>query len=477
MEVASNRLVYLDNIRNFLVYNVVVLHILQMFAYPLLFWWAVIDQPGSSRANETLLVAMDVYLMPGLLFIAALFIFPSLKKYTPLEYLKKRFLRLCVPAVVYLFCAGDIFYQILLRRLDGPVPPFAETFLNFWRFFLAMPAVYLSGSEGKLHTVTFNMQHVWFLSLLFFLTLAVVAGSAPFRRQASPPQQADSKRKIITVTVVFALLLGLAYTAVQILYIIHHIYIGEWLIIGKVLQFPVHKIWPLLALFLFGLYIYKREWLSLSDIGHWMMWGTMALISLALYVLLFFFNILPELEGMFLAAAHNMRFDDLVPVPPPTLSLQRAFLSSWLLMPLVCVFLLMAFLSLAKRFANQTNAVTTFCSRHSINVYVLHYPAVLILQYMFFDVPLPPAIKVILMTVLVIPACLWLSHRLVYPYPKTAIGFFVALKLAALVAGFTFYYFALLTLTFISFAGAVYESAKWYRVGRRTGRETASPIE
>jgi hypothetical protein len=64
------------------------------------------------------------------------------------------------------------------------------------------------------------------------------------------------------------------------------------------------------------------------------------------------------------------------------------------------------------------------------------------------------------MVVIVIPACLWLSHYLVYPYPKIAIAFFVALKLIALAAGFTFYYIALLALILISFTGAVYEWAK-----------------
>jgi hypothetical protein len=64
------------------------------------------------------------------------------------------------------------------------------------------------------------------------------------------------------------------------------------------------------------------------------------------------------------------------------------------------------------------------------------------------------------MFVIIIPSCLWLSHYLVYPYPKIAIAFFVALKLVALAAGFTFYYIALLALILISFSGAVYESAK-----------------
>ncbi len=77
-------------------------------------------------------------------------------------------------------------------------------------------------------------------------------------------------------------------------------------------------------------------------------------------------------------------------------------------------------------------------------MYILHYIPVLILQYTFLNVPIPSIVKIILMTIIIIPACLWLSHRLVYPYPKIAIAFFVALKLVALAAGFTFYYWALL---------------------------------
>src|SRR4030042_1038620 len=104
----QNRFVYLDNIRNILVYNVVLLHVIQMFAYPLLFWWAVIDKEGSSRFYETGIASMGIYMMPCLLFISALFIFPSLKKSTILEYIKNRFLRLCVPVIVFLFA---LFYD------------------------------------------------------------------------------------------------------------------------------------------------------------------------------------------------------------------------------------------------------------------------------------------------------------------------------------------------------------------------------
>jgi len=472
MAISPHRIVYLDNLRNVLVYNVVVLHVVQMFGYPLFFWWAVTDQEGSSRFYETGLIGMDIYLMPCLLFIAALFILPSLNKRTPLEYIKKRFFRLCVPAVVFLFCAGDIYFQLLLTRLNRVAPSYLETFLNFWRFYFNMPGISVSGSEKTLNAVTFNLQHVWFLTLLFFITLMVVLWSLLLKKNNSEPTKVDGSNKVISKTIIFAAALGLAYAAVHIYYVGRQINFSAWLLVGKVVQFQLNKIWVLLPLFLFGLYVYKKNWLTRSDIGSWKMWGGAAFLLLAIYLLIYHFGILPALEEIFKVVDRNMQSDDKMEMPVVADSIRRAFLLTWILLPPVCVFLLMFFLSFAKRFFNQPNAATTFCSKHSINVYVLHYAPVLILQYTFLNVAVPSMVKILLMAIIIIPACLWLSHRLVYPYPKAAIAFFVALKLMALAAGFTFYCFALLALIFISFAGAVYGSVK-YLNARTTGLKSA----
>lgn len=459
MEDNQNRFVYLDNIRNILVYNVVLLHVIQMFAYPLLFWWPVIDKERSSGFYETLLIPMDIYLMPCLVFIAALFIFPSLGKSTPVEYIKKRFLRLCVPVIVFLFCAGDVFFQLLLTRLNPVSPDYLDTFLNFWRSFINLPALYLSSSQKTLNTSVFNFQHTWFLTFLFFLTLAVVLLNLPFKRKHRESKKVDSRKKIILQTIIFAAALGIVYDAAMIYYVSHGIN-PSWIIIGKMLQFQVGKIWMLLPVFLFGLYAYKKEWLTRGDIGSWRMWGIMACVPLVLCVLLYNIGILPVLDEIFKVIEHNMQFDTKKTMPAVSRSVQGAFLGAWFLTPPVLLFLLMFFISLAKRFFNNQNAITTFCSKHSINVYILHYVPVLLLQYTFLNVPIPSIVKIALMFVIIIPACLWLSHYLVYPYPKIAIAFFVALKLVALAAGFTFYYIALLALILISFSGAVYESAK-----------------
>lgn len=472
MEKTQNRFVYLDNIRNVLVYNVVLVHIISMFAYPLSFWWAVIDKEGASRFYETSLIPMDIYLMPCLLFIAALFIFPSLKKSTPLEYIKNRFMRLCVPVIVFLFCAGDVFNQLRLKRLNPVSTDYSETFLNFLGAFVNMPEIYLTSSQKTLNTIDFGFSHTWFLTLLFFITLVVVLLSLPFKIKNSEPKKVNSRKKIILQTIIFAVVLSIVYTVAMINYVSHHIDFGSWIIIGKVIQFNLGKIWILLPLFLFGLYAYKKEWLTRGDIGSWKMWGVLAFIPLALYVLFYHIGILPALDEILKVAEHNIQFDNKIAMPVADSSVQLSFLCSWILLPPVCIFLLMFFLSFAKKFFNKPNEVTTFCSKHSINVYILHYVPILILQYAFLNVPITPILKVILMTVIVIPACLWLSHRLVYPYPKIAIAFFVALKLVALVAGFTFYYYALLFLIFISFVGAVSESAR-FMVAQKGGLKPA----
>ena len=296
METNQNRFVYLDNIRNFLVYNVVLFHVLLMFAYPLLFWWPVIDKERSSGFLETSIVSMDIYMMPCLLFVAALFIFPSLNKITTLEYIKKRFLRLCVPVIIYLFCAGDISSHLILKRLNSVNPNYLETFRNFWQAFVNLPGIYISSSEKTLNAVIFNFQHTWFLTLLFFITLVVILLSLPFKRKNSEQIIVDSKKKIIFKILIFAVAFSIANTAALLYYFRHGIIGGSWLIAGKAVQFQIDHIWTLLTMFLFGLYMYKKGWLTRGDIGNWKMWGVMAFIFLALYILIFHISVLPMLE-------------------------------------------------------------------------------------------------------------------------------------------------------------------------------------
>ena len=132
MENDQNRVVYIDNMRNFLVFMVVALHALCVFCYPIMFHWAAIDKEGSHRIYEAAVLTLDVFLMPHLIFLAALFIFISLKDKTKIQYLKTRFKRLYVPVIVFVFCAGDIYFQILSKRAESYNPSYLKTFMAYW---------------------------------------------------------------------------------------------------------------------------------------------------------------------------------------------------------------------------------------------------------------------------------------------------------------------------------------------------------
>ncbi len=469
MDSNENRFVFIDNLRNILVFKVVFLHALASFCYPVIFHWCAIDKEGSSRIFETLLLSLDIYLMPQLIFIAALFIFISLKDKTRLQYLKKRFIRLCVPLFVFIFCAGDIYFQILSKRLDSIDSNYSDTFVNFWSDFLNSFDLIVDGGGKMLDQIGFSHYHCWFLSFLFAMTLLIlIFDSMPFNKKPKQMTEVDSKNIIINKTIVFAVLMGFAYLLVMIIYNIIGVSPGAWVSVYNLLLFRADQVWMLVFHSIFGLYVYKKEWITKGDIGSWKFWGILSAILVACYIVLMHFIFVPVIEELMRIGEHNSLFTEKMPFPafdPPFLI---AALIRSILTPMISFFLLMFFLSFAKQFLNKSNKITTFCSKHLINVYILHYIPVLILQYTFNDYAMFPLLKIILYTIIVITACLWFSYRFVYPYPKLSILFFILLKLISLRAGFEFYYWSLLCITLFSSACAIFESVKYMYLDKKT---------
>ncbi|HPD56276.1 MAG TPA: acyltransferase family protein [Smithellaceae bacterium] len=472
MKPEQNRIVYLDNLRNVLVYNVVVYHAMLAFAYPILFWWATVDKEDSARIFETAVRAMYIYMMPCMIFIAALFILPSLKKAGSIQYIKKRFLRLYVPVIVFVFCMGDVFPYLMSKRIGNLNLTYQDTFISFWRSFIDIPLIFMTDPDIMINQIHFDFYHTWFLTLLFFVTIIVVLLNLLFRKKPVKPVAPESRKKVITKTILFALTLSVVYVAVSCLYLLNGILLNGWTMLGKAVFFENIQIWMLIPLFAFGLYVYKKDWHTLSDIGSWKMWGALTVFFFGLYIILVHFIYLPGVEEMYKAVESNTLSGKKMEMPALNASLLIVAMLIWFLSPLSSVFILMFLLAFAKKFFNRPNLVTDFCSRHSINVYILHYIPILLFQHALLDVPIAPFFKIILMVIIIIPACLWLSHRLVFPYPKTAILFFVALKLAALAMGFEFYYWAILAIIFISFAAALYEFAK-FMINRSGSKDTA----
>lgn len=302
------------------------------------------------------------------------------------------------------------------------------------------------------------------------MTLFVILITFPFRKKGKEKVEVDSRKKIIIITIILAVIFSFFYVGIARFFISLNIDFGSWISVFGLVQVRINQFWMLLFLFLFGLYVYKKDWLVSGDIGSWKMWGTISavLILISIYRQNMYF---PILEKFLKVSEHNSIFQDKIPYPAITDSLKNANLFAQFTKMSICFFLLMFFLSFARKYFNKPNKITAFCSKHSINVYILHLIPVLILQYAFNDLRIAPILKIIIIFIIVIPSCLWLSYRLVYPHPVIAISFFVTLKIVSLFIGFDFYYIALLSIIFISFAGAVFESIRLL-MSAKTGRQS-----
>jgi hypothetical protein len=467
--IGKTNLVFMDNLRVFVVWNVVFFHAIAMFAYPLVYQWPIVDKIRSSRIFECLILALDTYMMPHLIFIAAFFVFSSLKTKSPPEYLKKRFLRIFVPVIVYTICAGDVVFQIQSKIQTGSFPAYSATFLDYWRDFFHFGVITFIGQGKALNQVSFDMQHTWFLSVLFFFTLCTVVAALPFKKKEQAQRKTDGKKKIIATTVIYAFSLSLFYGLVTTIFAVNGIEFGSWIRFLGVVQVKINQFWMLLALFLFGLHMYRREWLTKGDIGSWKLWAILSGVLLTLFFMLALGNYLPGIEEFVRVVEHNLKSTDQLPLPESTDIAKVVYLLMHMLSMPICLFLLMFFISFCKRFFNKPNAITTFCSLHSINVHLLHYIPVILIQYMLMEMPLTPAVKILLMLAIVVPGCLWASHRFIVPHPLASVAFLAALKLVSLAAGFEFYYKALLTLFFILFGCGMFEWGKAV-MAARTGK-------
>ncbi len=464
----SGRYVYLDNVRNNLVYSVVFLHTAFMFAYPVSFWWPVFDKAASSSIYEMFVLVCDAFQMPILMFTAVLFVFPSLKKNTTTGYLKKRFMRLMVPVFVFTACAADSIYQMRYKQVGLDTRTYLDTFIGYWKDLFFGPGVVFMQKIPFLHP-GFTPGHTWFMSFLFVVTLVIVFFSKFTKGEKIGPVSVESNRNVVFKTAMLFLIFTFMYLAGIIALAGNNIELSDQLIIGEFLMVRPDQGMQLVLFALFGLYVHKKQWLTNSDIGSWKFWGVTSLLVMVVFIVLHYDQFIPFINECAVIMDHNKFGTNLQPLPEVPNTLMLLFLLHYVLVLWLCLCLLMFFISLTKCFFNRPNAITSFCSKHSIYVYVMHIIPVLLLQHVFKDVAMPSLLKVALITLIVICACLWLSHRLVYPYPKTAIAFFAVLKTVALFAGFTFYYYALLMLTFVAFVGAMVEGARYFLTVKNTG--------
>lgn len=95
---ATKRLPFLDNLRTFLVFLVVVVHAGAVYESSGLTGpsW-IVDHPSTSDLPGLLNVLLDIFVMATLFFVSGLLTPASLERHGPWRFLRHRFRRLMIP--------------------------------------------------------------------------------------------------------------------------------------------------------------------------------------------------------------------------------------------------------------------------------------------------------------------------------------------------------------------------------------------
>ena len=249
------RVLYLDNLRILLTTLVILLHL--AIGYGAAGDWSYNEDGPIAQVSEillTLFVAVNQAFFMGMFFMIASYFVPgSYERKGASLYLRDRLKRLGIPIV---------FYALVIQPLLGYVL-----------------RLYYGDPDALTRPPAFGLGPMWFVETLLILSAGYVLWQliGP-RRAAAPPSLNEGGAPGNAALALFALGIGLATFVVRIWFPV------DWWLEPLHLQlahFPQY-----IALFIAGIYAFRRNWLEqLTDRqGRTWMWVAVALVPLFLVI-------------------------------------------------------------------------------------------------------------------------------------------------------------------------------------------------
>jgi hypothetical protein len=150
--VKGKRIHFLDNLRTFMVFLVVVIHaggVYESSGTWASFW--IVDDPSTNNLSGLLFLVLDIFTMPTMFFISGFFVYSSVKNKNGWEFLKSKFKRLMVPWTIAVLTLIPLYKVIFLYSRNLPQ--------ESW-------ATYFHWSNG-----IWSQNWLWFLPVLFLFNI------------------------------------------------------------------------------------------------------------------------------------------------------------------------------------------------------------------------------------------------------------------------------------------------------------------
>jgi glucan biosynthesis protein C len=365
---AGGRLFFIDNIRVLLTFQVLLFHLMIIYAGTGSWFYEEGREDFITGALGAWFIAVSQAFFMGLfMLVSAYFVPGAYDRKGPGRFLKDRLIRLGIPLAVYSWILRPPLVYLYLRTVQGLQ-------LSWWRYF---PGEYFKSNA------VLGAGPLWFVeTLLIFTVLYVVWRLLTGRRSTARPA-AETRFPSNLSIALFALLLGVAGFLVRLWLPI------EWSFVPLNLQLPFFA--QYIALFILGLVAYRRNWLAgLSEAAGRLWLGIGIFMILLFWPLALAGDMATSLEP-YLGGWHWQ-------------ALVYALWESFLCLGM-CIGLIYAF----RHYCHGQGSLARFLSRNAYAAYLVHGPVITIMALAARDLMLHPLVKFGLASLVALPLCFALS--------------------------------------------------------------------
>ncbi len=354
---------FLNNLRTFIIIMVISFHAALSFV-PGYLWWA--NDTSKHEIFGVIISVMDVFMMPVLFFLSGYFVIHSYIRKGFGGFVKSKLKLLAVPYSIFAFISCPIVSYIGLKNFAVSTELLTKNFFSFYIPYM-MSAFSLRGGTADLSfTATegiFNINHLWFvlMLLLIFALTALIFYIIKFENIYRQKQNIKTKNYLYKRYRMYSLLFIIS---AFIFYVVNINLPGNslfgdapWYNATPLFFFQPSRLVLYITFYLAGIYSFYNELfihnLNSEKISIWSILTFSSFLFLIKIMSDYYINKIPENELKFLYSLAHVLF---------------------------AVSITGLLITLFFRYWNSNSPLKKSFSDNSYNMYLLHFPLVIIMQ-------------------------------------------------------------------------------------------------
>ncbi len=348
----SRRIYWLDNLRTFMIFLVVLLHagiVYESSGIGAFISWVVLDPATNDISGIFSFIILDIFVIATMFFVAGFFTPGAMDKRASWEFLKSRFVRLILPWMVAVLTLIPLYKVLYLYSRNLPQEPWT-TYFHFSRESLT------------------GMNWLWFLPVLFlFNIIHLVLAKLKIRINIS-----------FNLAVFIAFLVTIAYG-----FFVDAFALSGWTK-TIVIDFQNERLLIYFMVYLLGALAFRQNLFDEKP------------SSKKLYLFVVFTCFIPIFAYTFLRLAPLFNPGGFIFSPEIDLLLRWTSFS----LSLVCLI----YLSVETfwRYIDRTGRTWNELNKNSYGVYIIHVIVMAVIAILLLSVPLPSLVKYLTLTLLTI---------------------------------------------------------------------------